>query len=60
MTATHIEMHREPCEGGFSCKNGQCIDYTEVCNGFDNCLDGSDEGGLCGNYQFKLIKKIKV
>lgn len=37
----------EPTEYG--CDNGNCIPDDEVCNGHDNCGDGSDEKqDLCG------------
>uniref|UniRef100_A0A8D9F791 Neurotrypsin n=1 Tax=Cacopsylla melanoneura TaxID=428564 RepID=A0A8D9F791_9HEMI len=31
------------CEGKFLCQNGKCISKTELCNGFNNCGDRSDE-----------------
>lgn len=37
-----------PCEDGFRCKTGHCIELTMVCNGVENCYDGSDEYGSCG------------
>lgn len=37
-----------PCENGFRCKTGHCIDMWLVCNGHENCYDGSDEHGSCG------------
>lgn len=36
-----------PCENGFRCKTGHCIDMKLVCNGIENCYDGSDEHGSC-------------
>ena len=27
----------------FPCHNGQCIDYSYVCDGINYCSDGSDE-----------------
>lgn len=41
-----------------TCSNGQCIDSSSVCDGFADCLDGSDETEnlcteifkRCGNY----------
>ena len=32
----------------YECDNGQCIWYSWVCDGFDDCLSGEDERG-CGN-----------
>ncbi|XP_021948531.2 low-density lipoprotein receptor-related protein 1 isoform X4 [Folsomia candida] len=36
----------ELCDG-WTCKNGNCVSLTELCNGADNCGDNSDEIG-CG------------
>lgn len=36
-----------PCAGGFRCKNGNCLDLSFVCNGQEDCYDGSDEHGAC-------------
>ena len=30
----------------FSCANGQCVNSTNMCDGFDDCMDNSDE--RCG------------
>ena len=32
----------------FKCKNGNCISYTSVCDGTNDCGDNSDE--YCGKY----------
>ncbi|XP_075157166.1 putative vitellogenin receptor yl isoform X2 [Haematobia irritans] len=31
----------------FDCKDGQCVDESRVCNGFEDCETGADEGPLC-------------
>lgn len=36
-----------PCANGFRCKNGNCLDLRFVCNGAEDCYDGSDEHGAC-------------
>lgn len=41
-----------PCESGFRCKTGHCIEMKLVCNGIENCYDGSDEHGSCGKFLF--------
>lgn len=35
------------CTDGFRCKSGSCINMSLVCNGVDDCYDGSDEKGAC-------------
>lgn len=36
-----------PCDHGFRCKSGHCIEMYTVCNNEENCYDGSDENGAC-------------
>nr|WPW46124.1 vitellogenin receptor [Diaphorina citri] len=35
-----------PCSE-FSCENGQCLRYSQVCDKHPDCMDGTDEGGRC-------------
>ncbi|GAB6024603.1 hypothetical protein CHUAL_009749 [Chamberlinius hualienensis] len=40
-----------PTECGFleyHCASGECIELSELCNHYNNCKDGSDEGSFCG------------
>ena len=40
----------------FQCRSGQCIQDREVCNGYSNCYDGSDElDSLCRGIDIKTI-----
>ena len=37
-----------PYDGDFRCfDNGGCVRATDVCDGYEECLDGSDEGMNC-------------
>lgn len=38
-----LVSQKDSCEGGFTCKNGRCIDMSLVCNHMDDCGDLSDE-----------------
>lgn len=42
-------FHERNCDEAnmFDCKDGQCVDMTSVCDGFNNCETGADEGPLC-------------
>ncbi|XP_067639802.1 vitellogenin receptor Yl isoform X3 [Eurosta solidaginis] len=31
----------------FDCKDGQCVEMSRVCNNFEDCDSGADEGPLC-------------
>ncbi|XP_060527930.1 putative vitellogenin receptor [Cylas formicarius] len=36
-----------PCDDGFRCKTGACVNLELLCNNKQDCYDGSDENGLC-------------
>ena len=51
----------------FQCKNGKCIDKSEICNFKNDCVDNSDESktesafcGRCASFLFDFHKNIKV
>ena len=39
----HFSAHRACWFGEYKCDNGQCIQAYGVCNGQNDCIDGSDE-----------------
>ena len=42
-SARQCPPHMYPCN-----VTGQCIDITKVCNGQQDCADGTDESSQCG------------
>ena len=54
--AFNFEKYRQltstiDCVSGYRCSSGPCISNSSVCDGWNDCSDGADEGG-CGKYQF--------
>ena len=35
------------CTSGFQCSSGLCVSNSSICNGVNDCVDGTDERG-CG------------
>ena len=50
MSALILYTGVEPCDRGeFGCETGeQCIPDNQICNGDEDCADGSDEIGCPG------------
>jgi hypothetical protein len=41
----------------FYCEDGNCVSYSSLCNGVQECRDGSDEKD-CGNYYIVRNKYV--
>ncbi|XP_054731212.1 putative vitellogenin receptor isoform X1 [Anastrepha obliqua] len=42
------KQNERPCEPNmFDCKDGKCVEMSRVCNNFEDCDTGADEGPLC-------------
>lgn len=39
----------------FTCRNGDCVNILDRCNGFADCRDGSDEAGCQGEIKVIII-----
>ncbi|XP_062138201.1 putative vitellogenin receptor isoform X1 [Drosophila sulfurigaster albostrigata] len=39
----------------FDCHDGECVDMSRVCDGFEDCANGSDEGPKCSSACSKHI-----
>lgn len=53
---TLVESHSSPtgapqkCQDSeFQCAAGACLSFSMVCDGREDCADGSDEGGECSS-----------
>lgn len=43
-----FQTHEKACGPKmYDCRDGQCVDETRVCDGFEDCDTGADEGPLC-------------
>ncbi|KAM7347718.1 putative vitellogenin receptor yl isoform 1-T1 [Cochliomyia hominivorax] len=43
-----VQTHEKPCGPKmWDCRDGSCVDESRVCDGFEDCDTGADEGPLC-------------
>lgn len=42
----------------FICHSGGCVDKSDVCNGIEDCEDGSDESPDYAHCQGQLTRKL--
>ena len=46
-------------DGEFKCSNGHCVDLDDICNGKNDCGDGSDEILPCGEYRYTQLILVR-